>query len=523
MENNYGSYQPDGQYPVIPNPVYQTTGRRDMGFAALLAILCIFATDMFLWGGAGLGAGICTAGLLLTGICYLARYRKRFSVYGAFCLAAYLAGAVSLAFTDNGKFSVLLLLILLSAVAILEFMDLRTHTGGDFRNIGDLCHTIFVLTFGQIGNTFYALFHKKTGEGTSQSRKIGSVLLGLVIALPVLIILVPLLMSSDAAFSGMISKFGPENLVEAAGALIFGLCLFILVFGRLLALQVVVRKPVAERTSGGVDTGVIISFLSAVVVVYLLYLFSQLSYFFGAFAGFLPKDFSVAEYARRGFFEMTLICAINLLIVFLATLLCRKKNGKVPMAVRLLELFLCLFSLVLAATSLSKIIMYVDRFGMTWLRIHTAAFILFLAVVFLAVIARLFWKKVPYIKIAMAAATILVLVSAFANVDRVIARHNVEGYLSGKYASIDMDTISNLDSDAVVPYLLELIDDQDDMVANRAKFQLSRRAVQMFVIQENTLVDDKNDLRGWNLCTAEAERLLRENFSEYYLEPEGFR
>ena len=44
------------------------------------------------------------------------------------------------------------------------------------------------------------------------------------------------------------------------------------------------------------------------------------------------------------------------------------------------------FSLLLAATSLSKIVLYVSRFGMTRLRILTSIFTVLLIVIFLAVI-----------------------------------------------------------------------------------------------------------------------------------------
>lgn len=499
-------------------PAYQTAEKRDCVFALLFAFLCVWAVDCYFWGGAGLGAALCTFGLGLCAAIYLGKYRKKISAYGIFCYAAYLAGALSLAVTDTGKFTMVLLLMLLAAVAFLEFMDIRRHTAGDFRSIGDVCSMLFVLTFGKIANTFYALFHKKGPEGTPQNRKIGGVFLGLIIALPVLGIIVPLLISSDAAFSGMIDRLGTAYFAEIMGALILGLCLFVLIFGRLLALQVHVPRPVEPSRAKGVEPNVIISFLSAVSAVYLLYLFSQLSYFFGAFSGFLPKNFSVAEYARRGFFEMALICAINLVIIFLSTLLCRREKKGLPLAVKLLALFLCLFSLVLAATSLSKLILYVNRFGMTWLRIHTSLFVIFLAVVFLAVIARLFWSRVPYIKIAMAAGTVLLLASAFANPDRLIARHNVEGYLAGEYSAIDMDTISLLNSDGAVPYLLKLIDCPDAEVSTEAKRQLTQRAEETFVIDQSTIVSSKSDWRSWNLCSQEGEKLLRDNFRSYYSE-----
>ena len=44
--------------------------------------------------------------------------------------------------------------------------------------------------------------------------------------------------------------------------------------------------------------------LGMISLVYVLYLVSQLAYFSGGFSGILPKGYTMAEYARRGFFEM---------------------------------------------------------------------------------------------------------------------------------------------------------------------------------------------------------------------------
>ena len=56
----------------------------------------------------------------------------------------------------------------------------------------------------------------------------------------------------------------------------------------------------------------------ALLAVYLLFLIAQLPYFFSAFAGLLPSGFTYAEYARRGFFELIAVAAINLGLLLFA-------------------------------------------------------------------------------------------------------------------------------------------------------------------------------------------------------------
>ena len=540
MENRPENFQSEPQpqvfYYTEPQPLqppvqpprltpYRASTRRDMVFALLLAVLSILCADFYFWGGAGPAAGIATVCLLLSGAAYLWRSRKTVTAYGCFCCAVCLACALSLIFNDSFRFLSVLTIILCASLAILEFMQLRSHTDGSFRSIGDVCYVVFAMTFGKLADGGYALFHKQGEDGSPERRKTGSVLLGLVIALPVLLIIVPLLVLSDAAFESMVNLLDFEHLSELIGAAVLGLGLFFLLFGLLISLPRCEREPAERSARRGVEPIIVITFLSAVALVYVLYLFSQLAYFFSAFRGLLPEDYSVAEYARRGFFEMSLLCAINLFIIFLSHLLCRKREGKAPLPVRLLCLFLCVFSLLLAATSLSKIVLYVSRFGMTRLRILTSIFTVLLVVIFLAVILRLFSRKTPYMKISLIAAFLLLLLTAYANVDRVIAAYNVGAYQSGKLSSIDMVTLENLDSNAVVPYLWELTGDADKNVAQEAKVLLSARADSLYAIEYNgsdgtcALGEPLYDWRSRDLTTARAMALLEEHFDEYYIPP----
>ena len=535
-ENSMPEQQPQVYYHPEPQPLqppvqpprltpYRASTRRDMIFALLLIVFSILCADFYFWGGAGPAAGIATVCLLLTGAAYLWRSRKTVTAYGCFCCAVCLACALSLIFNDSFRFLSVLTIILCASLAILEFMQLRSHTGGSFRSIGDVCYVVFAMTFGKLADGGYALFHKQGEDGSPERRKTGSVLLGLVIALPVLLIIVPLLVLSDAAFESMVNLLDFEHLSELIGAAVLGLGLFFLLFGLLFSLPRCEREPAERSARRGVEPIIVITFLSAVALVYVLYLFSQLAYFFSAFRGLLPEDYSVAEYARRGFFEMSLLCAINLFIIFLSHLLCRKREGKAPLPVRLLCLFLCVFSLLLAATSLSKIVLYVSRFGMTRLRILTSIFTVLLVVIFLAVILRLFSRKTPYMKISLIAAFLLLLLTAYANVDRVIAAYNVGAYQSGKLSSIDMVTLENLDSNAVVPYLWELTGDADKNVAQEAKVLLSARADSLYAIEYNgsdgtcALGEPLYDWRSRDLTTARAMALLEEHFDEYYIPP----
>ena len=519
--NNYYAPADSQSMAVIRRPEYLAGNRRDLTFGVILAVLAVLFVNCWLWHGLAAGAGLLAAALFFTGICYLWKSRKGLSAYGCVCAALFVAAAVSLAFSDGGqsKDMTLLLMAVLCVTVLMELMDLRRYSAGTYRSVADGVEVAFAMSFGGLPRGVYALFHTGEEDGTKRKRRIGSVLLGVLCAVPALLVVLPLLASSDAAFSGLLDKLAADWLGEAAGSLLLGLFFFLLVFSLLFTARTERREKKQQTEGNGVSTAAVCAFLSAISFVYVLYLLSQLAYFFSAFSGILPQDYTVSAYARRGFFEMSAVCAINLLLVGLALIASKKKDGKAALCVRLLSLFLCLFSLLLVATALSKMGLYVHRYGMTRLRILTSVFMVFLAVVFVAVGLRLFVRRVPYMKVAVLTAGVLTVAMSFANVDRVVAAYNVDAYQTGKLDTIDMDTLSEM-SDAAVPYLLELTGDDNAQVQRQARRILFARLEEEFEVTQTVdgqleIRDTGYDLRAFDTVTYRARQLLLENWQKF--------
>ena len=160
------------------------------------------------------------------------------------------------------------------------------------------------------------LFVKQTPEGT-QRRRVGGVLLGLLLAIPALAIILPLLVRSDAAFEGLIGRSVLANAAELIPTVLFGLMLFLPAYARPVALihddpEPSPAKP--GRFPAGHPPhlpGRRVLRLPAVSVLPAGLLLQRLS-------GILPEGYTQAEYARRGFFEMCALCSINLLMVIIA-------------------------------------------------------------------------------------------------------------------------------------------------------------------------------------------------------------
>ena len=107
--------------------------------------------------------------------------------------------------------------------------------------------------------------------------------------------------------------------------------------------------------------------LGAFSALYLAFFFVQGRYLFGAFTRTLPESFTVAEYARQGFFELCRVMAINFTLFWLVSRTARRESG----AVRWMAAALLIESMLFAVIAISKLALYIDCFGLTPLRVQS--------------------------------------------------------------------------------------------------------------------------------------------------------
>lgn len=382
---------------------------------------------------------------------------------------------ISLSFALHGEEShfilAFLVLIFLSGAYCVELTDSAKHSSGSYFYLLDVlkCEVSIPLK-----NLFLPLCSLKTLKKTpdvkekKEHKRFFGILLGFICAVPVLLIVIPLLIDSDAAFESMTASavnkikliadalfkkvpssydFG-DFLLTLIPTAIFAPYIYSVMFSFRHGLCKEENKNTAEKYAKlrSISPNIFTGFLGIISVVYLIYLFSQTAYFFSAFVGHLPdgSTISVTEYARRGFFEMTKIAAINFVLIALAVLFSKRKSGKLSRAVKCLCLFLCVFTIILISTSVSKILLYIAQMGLTHKRIYVFVFDIVLIVCFLAVIIRLLRQNFAYMKVIISFACCALTVLCLVGTDNVIAKYNTQMYLSGKLETVDVETVSSL-------------------------------------------------------------------------------
>ncbi len=484
VQQPYGYYypQPISQPQYAPRPQKKKPAfeldKRDLIYAACIAASALFGVVAGLWGGlrAGFGAAFLLNLILMS--CYLAKNSKRPPLFGVLCGVLSAATAPVYALTTNGQVRFCSVLCG-SALSVLWFWMLsgKTVPGGDL-GAAAVGFDALTETLGGFPAVLRGIF---TGKSTRMKR-LYKALLGVLCAIPVLCAVVPLLIRSDAAFEGMVS-----SVIANVGTVIAQLIVTAILAPLCVSFAVTTRKKSEPQrhayTGKGLDTVFLCAFLCVLSVVYIVYLFSQLAYFFNGFRGLLPEGyaFSYAEYARRGFFELCAVAAINMVLLFAAVLLSRKREGRLPIALRAAGTFIALFTLLLIGTAMAKLALYVQNYGMTVQRLNAGALMVFMAAVFAATLLRLFTPRVKVLQVAAIAAAVVLLTMGLGNINRIAAEYNYSAYVSGKLEVIDVKYLADLGAEGV-PYLVRLLEDetQPEKLREQASSALYEQCINLY-------------------------------------------
>ena len=426
-------------------------------------------------------------GLFVLATLYITLKQKRFPNQaipaGVLCLLL----ALCFVLHNDGDlhWALLAMLVPLSGLYCIGLTGANKHPFGSFYVLFDLLHCEVFLPlrhlFAPIAAAFNRLHGREGKPDQPQKRKVWApVVIGLIVAIPLLLIVVPLLIDSDAAFESIAGGVfsAVSDFLHAVGQWIvetFEFDLFALLLAFLCTpfiFSVIFSFANGTANAENRDTSLryrnlqkmpvafVATVLGVLSAVYLVYLLTQTGYFFAAFTGKLPfgTSITVTEYARRGFFELVKLAGVNFVLLALSVGLTRRKNARITTPVKALAIFLCLFTMLLCAISMAKIILYIRTFGLTEKRLYVfvADIVLFLS--FLAIFLRFLFDRFPYMQIILCAAFTFTAVLGLSGVSNTIARYNTNGLLNGSLREISVADIYEVSGYAAYPYLQKIVD-----------------------------------------------------------------
>jgi hypothetical protein len=195
-----------------------------------------------------------------------------------------------------------------------------------------------------------------------------------------------------------------------------------------------------------------------------------------------------AEYARQGFFQLIVVALLTLAVVAAAVRFSRVEDSDRGWMKILLGL-LCLFTLVILASALTRMNVYQETYGFTRLRLLVDVTIVWLGAVFvMLLVAGVKWKGnwLPRAVVLLSAVTLIGF--NIYNPDARIGERNIDRYF--RTGEIDVGYLASLSPDAV-PQLIRLPEPLRSCA---------------LASMETRLANDS--FWSWNLARQEARRLL---------------
>lgn len=301
----------------------------------------------------------------------------------------------------------------------------------------DCVKATFVYPFLSFPALFTALF-RPSRETKKVGKKVLFTLLGVAVAVVLGGIAVSLL-SYDPAFRKIFTiDFDADDVWLTILKLNFAVPLAALLFGAFASSKArKVPRMAAPETAEALKSRirripavVLIIPVAALLVIYGVFFFTQRETYLGAFSGVLPASFTAAEYARSGFFELCGVAAINASLGVLMELFQKRSGRAADLLRKIANSLLALATLVLIATALSKMILYMQRFDLTVLRLTVSILLVLTAVGFLTSLLSQWIPKVRVTPVLVTAVGLLLLILPFCNVHGRIAAYNVDAYLA---------------------------------------------------------------------------------------------
>ena len=327
-----------------------------------------------------------------------------------------------------------------AACVVLLGLMARLYAGGTLLDLG----------FGQILGGAFRLFGAATwhaapvgarvlaGVKTSETGKKSGlgVARGLLLAVPVLVVLIPLLASADPRFGKLLENLAgsllPKNLEEVVGRTALTLFAIWLIAGGLA--WTLSKAPDAPRNLGDAESHPLgflegVTVLGVVALVFGAFLGLQASYLFGGDARVQSvPGLTYADYARRGFGELVAVATLTAALVEGLRAIVKRESVAQTRIFSALSTASIGMTLVMLSSAWQRMAAYEAAYGATSTRIWVDAFIVWLGVVLLWLAATL-WRSSLSHRFALGGLACAVGFGVTVNLlrpERLAAAHNLD-------------------------------------------------------------------------------------------------
>ncbi len=330
---------------------------------------------------------------------------------------------------------------------------------------------------------------------------------GLVITLPVLFAFALLLAGADPVFASwrdQVKEFiGGWDFVAR---LVFFVALLVIVLGAYAHASLgsedspTVASKVPVRWLGSTERLIL---LAGIAALFWLFLAVQIGYLFGNLPTVVASGMTFAEYARRGFAELTVVASASALLIVVSE---RYGNADGRAGIlRLLTFAVIAAVLLLLGSAFRRVWLYEEAYGFTTARLYAQVYMGAVAFGLVALSLEVMggFDAGRLFRRATAGAVILFVALAYWNHEAWIARQNLDRFASD--GKLDVAYLTRELSPDAIPVIAERLPSLPDSVASEIRSELQKRYA------------GRNDLRQrawyeWNRSRERARKALGVGF-----------
>ncbi|THV27274.1 DUF4153 domain-containing protein [Glycomyces paridis] len=430
-------YQQMAPRLIEPNPRWHRPDSAASSTASVLVIALALFGAWAAFGVDGVGIGLALTGIGLVAVPLLTSDRRDLlpRLPGAVLVAALWSVA---AFRDAGW---------VVALCSLAAFALTPAVLAPQRRFSGNLVVLFMGWLEGLSPSFSWLARGRRDRDGERSRTMRGLWTALV-TVALLLVFGGLFAAADSTFAGLVGSLLPDlNPVEIVLRLMLAVALFPLV---LIWTYTAVAKPRFDG-EGGKEHRTVSRFelavpLGALNLLFAAFIAVQLRVYLGGEDYVLDTaGLTFAEYARKGFWQLSVVAFLALGVIALAAWLAPKREQGDRWLVRALLGPLGLMSMVVVASALYRMYTYFETYGLTRMRVWIFTVEIWLAVLFALVLVCCWKLRATWLPRAILASGALALLGlAAVNPDALIARYNLD-----HDHELDLVYLAGLSDDAV--------------------------------------------------------------------------
>ncbi|MCR1951586.1 DUF4173 domain-containing protein [Clostridium sp. DSM 100503] len=381
----------------------------------------------FIFGYLGISVAILT--ILMTVIFMLIIGVKNKSFLGYFFVASSIILSFTYGIFTNEFFRVLNLIVI--PISLFSGFLLLTFKNIEFKLISFGASFLEIIIGQSLGNStkIPSILNKalKKGNIKKENDHVKSILIGLAISIPLIIILGILLAGADEIFSYYLANIwrylNIENIYDFILKAFIAIIVMFLVFGLYYSLNCTeVRDVESNLIKKDFNSTTIITILISITILYLVFTKIQISYLYLNKA--LPAGFNFADYARTGFFQLVALVIVNLSMITIMNFKTATNSKNVKNSLNTLYSVITVLTMNMGASAIYKMNLYIGEFGYTRLRILVQAFTVFLFISLIILLVFIWRGKYLLKPMAIVGLTIYLFLN-YINIDNYIAKQNI--------------------------------------------------------------------------------------------------